>query len=101
MRVLGAGNVHDPVDGITKVGLNAPLKMRLPESVTVKLPLFTPVPPYVGAMIVPCHAPVVTVPPEAAMPESAPFPAPSPLIKLVTLGMVAPPPLLAPGGRDN
>ena len=47
---------------VVSVNVCAPLCVKLPPNVMVLLPLFTPVPPYVGDIIVPCHTPVLIVP---------------------------------------
>ena len=56
------GNVTLVLAVVVKVNVCAPLCVKFPPSVIVLLPLLTPVPPYVGDIIVPCQVPVPIVP---------------------------------------
>ena len=56
------GNVTFVLFVVVSVNVCAPLCVKFPPNVIVLLPLFTPVPPYVGLMIVPFQTPVVIVP---------------------------------------
>jgi hypothetical protein len=61
-RVPVVGSVTFVAPVVVSVRGFAPDVVRLPPRVIVDDPLFTPVPPYVGEIILPCHVPVVIVP---------------------------------------
>ena len=58
--VVGSVTLVLPV--VVKPRVCAPEWVKLPPRVIVLDPLFTPVPPYVGPIIVPCQVPVPIVP---------------------------------------
>ena len=61
-NVPDVGNVTVVFAVAVNVVLNAPDVTKFPPRVIVLAPLFTPVPPYVGLIIVPCQTPVPIVP---------------------------------------
>ena len=58
--VVGSVTFVEPV--VVRIKSLDPLVCKLPPSVIVLFPLFTPVPPYVGLMTEPCQVPVAIVP---------------------------------------
>ena len=60
MPLVGSVMLVLPV--VVNPRLCAPVCVKFPPSVIVLVPLFTPVPPYVGDITVPCQVPVPIVP---------------------------------------